>query len=353
MTTVGERKVQDTPVLLEPIGGGSTVLGLENGEGPLRQIQMVDVRERNLPRRLIGGLVTSPPAYPGNDAEFIVVAPATGAFAGKANLLARWNGGEWIYTSPGEGWVAVLEGAGFAYTFVDGAWRAVTASLGPDGKIPVAQLPAVAITNSFPVANQAAMLALDAQVGDVAIRSDENKTYILAGSDPTVLLNWLWMRTPTDMVLSVAGKSGVVLLEITDIAGLTAALAAVAAATPATQADQEAGTATNVVVTPARQQYHPSAAKGWAKVAYSGGAYSLVAGYNIASVAILSTGRCRVTLTKPFSGVNAFAAIASSAGAGFTAGALNYTANSVDVSLRNGANADADNDFTIVFFGDQ
>lgn len=44
--------------------------------------------------------------------------------------------------------------------------------LGSGGKLDTAVLPALAITQPFPVSSQAAMLALDAQIGDVAIRSD-------------------------------------------------------------------------------------------------------------------------------------------------------------------------------------
>lgn len=84
------------------------------------------------------------------------------------------------------------------------------ATLGADGKVPVTELPSITITDTFPVASQAAMLALTAQKGDVAVRSDENKTYILREEPATVLANWEWLKTPTDNVLSVDGKTGAV-----------------------------------------------------------------------------------------------------------------------------------------------
>lgn len=63
-------------------------------------------------------------------------------------------------------------------------------NLDADGKLPVSMLPSVAITDVFPVASQAAMLALNAQPGDVAIRSDVGKTFILMASPASTLGNW-------------------------------------------------------------------------------------------------------------------------------------------------------------------
>lgn len=66
------------------------------------------------------------------------------------------------------------------------------------GKLTPSQIPAIAVTDTFVVASEAAMLALTAQTGDVAIRTDENKTYILQGSDPAVLTNWQRLQSPTN-----------------------------------------------------------------------------------------------------------------------------------------------------------
>jgi len=64
------------------------------------------------------------------------------------------------------------------------------ASLDGSGLVPVAQLPALAITDVFPVASQAAMLALTAEKGDVAIRSDNGNSYILSTNSPSTLADW-------------------------------------------------------------------------------------------------------------------------------------------------------------------
>lgn len=91
------------------------------------------------------------------------------------------------------------------------------ATLDSAGKIPESQIPAVAITETFAVANQAEMLALTAQRGDVAVRSDLNETFILAVEPASSLANWIQLRTPTNAVLSVAGKTGAVSLNSADV----------------------------------------------------------------------------------------------------------------------------------------
>lgn len=91
------------------------------------------------------------------------------------------------------------------------------ASLGADGKLLSSQLPALAITDTFPVASQAAMLALaDADVGDVAIRSDVSKTFILRALPASTLANWSEILSPTSGVSSVFGRVGAVTAQAGD-----------------------------------------------------------------------------------------------------------------------------------------
>lgn len=91
------------------------------------------------------------------------------------------------------------------------------ATLDGSGKIPTSQLPALAITVPFAVSSQAAMLALSAEQGDIAIRSDLNKSFILSTNSPSTLADWLELLTPTDTVLSVNGQTGAVTLTTTHI----------------------------------------------------------------------------------------------------------------------------------------
>jgi len=61
------------------------------------------------------------------------------------------------------------------------------AGLDGSGKINPNQLPSLALTDTFPVASEVAMLALPTQTGDVAVRSDINKIIYLAWNRPLSL----------------------------------------------------------------------------------------------------------------------------------------------------------------------
>ncbi len=66
------------------------------------------------------------------------------------------------------------------------------------GKLTPSQIPPIAITDTFVRSDEAAMLALDCETGDICIRTDENKTYILQGTDPSKLSDWQQLKTPTN-----------------------------------------------------------------------------------------------------------------------------------------------------------
>ncbi|WP_434663877.1 gp53-like domain-containing protein [Aeromonas sp. NJAU223] len=108
------------------------------------------------------------------------------------------------------------------------------ATLDSGGKVPVAQIPATAITDTFVVGTQAAMLALTAEIGDVAVRTDLNKSFILRVAGASTLANWQELLTPTDAVQSVDGQTGVVVIP-------SATEAALGKAQIATQAEVDAG----------------------------------------------------------------------------------------------------------------
>ncbi|HAS6646004.1 TPA: hypothetical protein I7259_20440 [Vibrio parahaemolyticus] len=91
------------------------------------------------------------------------------------------------------------------------------ATLDSTGKIPQGQLPAIAIKETFPVKSEAEMLALVAQEGDMAIRSDLRKSFVLMRQPASTLANWQELLTPTDAVSSVNGQRGNVVLEATDV----------------------------------------------------------------------------------------------------------------------------------------
>ncbi|MCX7133096.1 tail fiber protein [Aeromonas sp.] len=108
------------------------------------------------------------------------------------------------------------------------------ATLDGGGKVPVSQLPATAIVDTFVVGSQAAMLALTAEIGDVAVRTDLNKSFILRVTGASTLANWQELLTPTDSVQSVDGMTGVVVIA-------TATEGVKGKAQIATQAEVDAG----------------------------------------------------------------------------------------------------------------
>lgn len=94
--------------------------------------------------------------------------------------------------------------------------------LDASGKISESHLPSISIVDVYSVSSQAEMLTLSsARRGDICIRDDLSKTFILALDGYSTLANWKELRTPTDSVLSVAGKTGAVTLSTTDVAPTT------------------------------------------------------------------------------------------------------------------------------------
>jgi len=86
------------------------------------------------------------------------------------------------------------------------------------GTVPTSSLPPLAINEVFTVTSQAAMLALTAQRGDMAIRTDTGATFVLASDSPTTLADWKAIAA-AGSITSVNGKTGVVVLAAGDIAG--------------------------------------------------------------------------------------------------------------------------------------
>lgn len=76
--------------------------------------------------------------------------------------------------------------------------------LDSEGKIPVSMIPAVAISEIFVVNSQAAMLALNVQVGDIAKRTDIGISFALAAEPASTLSNWIQLN---DDVLAQLGLS--------------------------------------------------------------------------------------------------------------------------------------------------
>jgi hypothetical protein len=101
----------------------------------------------------------------------------------------------------------------------------------PGFLIPQTSASPLTITDVFVVSSEAAMLALSsAQTGDVAIRTDINKSFILSDYNYGTLSSWKELLSPPDAVTSVDGQTGSVTLNTTYQA-LDADLTAIAALT--------------------------------------------------------------------------------------------------------------------------
>lgn len=102
-----------------------------------------------------------------------------------------------------------------------------------NGKIDDSLIPALAISETYEATDEAAMLALNCQIGDICIRTDESKSYILSASPASTVANWKWLKTPDCKVLSVNGKTGAVTLAASDVGAETLLKNAAAKTAPA------------------------------------------------------------------------------------------------------------------------
>jgi hypothetical protein len=92
------------------------------------------------------------------------------------------------------------------------------AGLDNDGNIPLVNLPAIAVTNTYEAGTTAGMLGLtQADTGDLAIRTDLNKTFVLAGPSYSEISDWKELLTPTDVVQSVNGQTGALSIDLSDV----------------------------------------------------------------------------------------------------------------------------------------
>ncbi|MGF7124017.1 hypothetical protein [Rhodococcus sp. BE178] len=97
------------------------------------------------------------------------------------------------------------------------------ANLDANGKIPQADLPAIAMVDFLGnVASQAAMLALAGQRGDWCNRTDLGTEWQLIAEPSTSLSSWMQKVYPASDVTSVAGRKGAVTLSSSDISDTTA-----------------------------------------------------------------------------------------------------------------------------------
>ena len=178
---------------------------------------------------LVGGSVTSVTHKAGTEIITIVTQTGTGAQSTTVDLGVYLKENSPITASTGKSFVTYdtkgLVTGGTAITATDsqlvkgdgsgvsiGTGSGNIPVLNESGKLANSVIPSIAITDTFVVATEVAMLALSAEVGDVAIRTDLKKSFILQTSPASVLANWQELRTPTDVVTSVNGATGDIVL---------------------------------------------------------------------------------------------------------------------------------------------
>jgi hypothetical protein len=83
------------------------------------------------------------------------------------------------------------------------------AELDGNGLVPKEQVPPIAIGETFSASSEAEMLALDAHMGDVAVRSDTDSKWLLVSDDPSSIESWHELGSSVDVVESVSGGSGI------------------------------------------------------------------------------------------------------------------------------------------------
>lgn len=117
---------------------------------------------------------------------------------------------------------SAVDALGTASTCDTGTSEGNVPVINANGKIDTSILPALAITDTFTAANESEMLALSADKGDVCIRTDLSKTYILKQAPVSTLANWAEIVSPADAVQSVNNKTGVVTLNYSDVGAVGA-----------------------------------------------------------------------------------------------------------------------------------
>ncbi|GAI76094.1 unnamed protein product, partial [marine sediment metagenome] len=68
------------------------------------------------------GELAEPPVSPAAGDRYLVIATATGDWAGEENNIAEWDGAVWVFTSPNEGFAAWIEDTNVLKVWNGTAW---------------------------------------------------------------------------------------------------------------------------------------------------------------------------------------------------------------------------------------
>lgn len=212
----------DTLVYRLPIGGVKTAAGTGKvsiaADGTMSVSNVASADKLSASRTIaIAGDATGSATFDGSAGTSITVAlVASGVKAGTYSKVTvdakgRVTAGSNLTTTD-------ISGIGTAATKNVGTAAGNIPILGSDGKLSDSVIPAIAISEPHTVASEKEMLALAAQVGDIAIRTDGTGTWILKQAPASTLANWVQLKAPTDTVTSVNGQTGNVTLTTSDVA---------------------------------------------------------------------------------------------------------------------------------------
>jgi hypothetical protein len=138
--------------------------------------------------------------------------------------------------------------------------------------------------------------------------------------------------------------------------------ATVVGAQVATHTDQETSTSVATIVSPGRQQLHPSAAKFWIYCTNSGTNQTIAASYNSSTTGTNGTtngcgrtgvGAYTLAFTTAFSSVNYSCVTSGGTGVLVTIANATHSATQLGVDARNLSNTNVDSTFSVVCYGDQ
>jgi hypothetical protein len=175
------------------------------------------------------------------------------------------------------------------------------------------------VAGTLAVTGGATLSSTLAVTGDVAVNTD--KFTVTAASGNTLVAGTLTITGAT---------SGAAITSSGAISGAT-----VAGGMLATEAEQETGTATDHIVAPGTQHFHPSAAKAWGKFAGATGTASVT--HNVTSVVRDSAGDYTVTIATDFTSADYVVVLSVLNAAGIfaqvrTQAAGTFTIKTIDVS---------------------
>jgi len=217
MANLGPQKINLTyPGLLQvPNGLTASLQNIQDGSGNTSTVQISLTA-------ISGQINTDSAVITGGSINGTVIGsvnPATGRFTnltatGTTTLNTSFTG----LLKATAGVVSVASaGTDYVSPAVLGVANGV-ATLDASAKLNASQIPSIAITTYLgTVANQAAMLALTGQEGDWCIRSDLGTSWVITGTDPSILANWTELSYPTAPVTSVNSLTGAVVLSYTNV----------------------------------------------------------------------------------------------------------------------------------------